>query len=162
MRARTCLHHTPPPRTLRATASAMPRKLPLVTPDTAAFWQDGEHGRLMIHHCAGCSRWFHPPAPVCPHCNALTVAPKSVSGRGTVATFTVNHQAWTPELAEPYVVAIVELDDQPGLRVLSNVIGIAPEQVRIGLRVQVRFEQQEDVWLPLFAPSATALDVARP
>lgn len=134
----------------------MPRKLPLVSAETAAFWQGGEHGRLMIHHCGACSRWFHPPTPVCPRCNALDVAPRAVSGRGRVATFTVNHQAWTPELAQPYVVAIVELDDQPGLCLLSNVLGIAPAQVRIGLPVRVRFEPQEDVWLPLFEPATGA------
>jgi len=134
----------------------MPRKLPLVTPETAAFWQGGAQGRLMILHCAGCGQGFHPPAPVCPRCNSLDVAPRAVSGRGTVATFTVNHQAWTPELAEPFVVAIVELDDPPGLRLLSNVVGTAPDRVRIGLPVQVRFEQQEDVWLPLFEPVAGA------
>lgn len=134
----------------------MPRKLPLVAPDTAAFWQGGAQGYLMIHHCAGCGHRFHPPAPVCPRCNSLDVAPKAVSGRGTVATFTVNYQAWTPELTEPFVVAIVELDEQPGLRLLSNVVGIAPTQVRTGMAVQVRFEQQEDVWLPLFEPVAGA------
>jgi uncharacterized protein len=130
----------------------MPRKLPLITPETAAFWQGGRAGRLMIHHCGHCSRWFHPPAPVCPHCNSLDVAPKRVSGRGRVATFTVNHQAWTPELTQPYVVAIVDLDEQPGLRLLSNVVGLPPEQVHVGLPVQVRFEHHEDVWLPLFEP----------
>jgi uncharacterized protein len=130
----------------------MPRKLPLITPETAAFWQGGQADRLMIHHCGHCSRWFHPPAPVCPRCNSLDVAPKAVSGRGQVATFTVNHQAWTRELTQPYVVAIVELDEQPGLRLLSNVVGLPPEQVHVGLPVQVCFEQHEDVWLPLFEP----------
>jgi uncharacterized OB-fold protein len=130
----------------------MPRKLPLITPETAAFWQGGQAGRLMIHHCGHCSRWFHPPAPVCPRCNSLDVAPTAVSGRGRVATFTVNHQAWTPALTQPYVVAIVDLDEQPGLRLLSNVVGMPPEQVHIGVPVQVRFEQHEDVWLPLFEP----------
>lgn len=130
----------------------MPRKLPLITLENAAFWQGGQSGRLMIQHCSGCDRWFHPPAPVCPQCNSLDVAPKAVSGRGRVATFTVNHQAWLPELAEPYVVAIVELDDQPGLRLLSNVVGLPPGQVYVGMPVRVRFEQHEDVWLPLFEP----------
>lgn len=151
MRARTG-----PPWAHSALPSTMPRKLPLVTPETAAFWQGGEQGRLMIHHCTGCNQGFHPPAPVCPHCNSLDVAPQAVSGRGTVATFTVNHQAWTPELAEAFVVAIVELDDPPGVRLLSNVVGIAPAGMHIGMAVQVRFEQQEDVWLPLFAPVAGA------
>lgn len=80
----------------------------------------------------------------------MNVAPEPTSGRGRVATFTVNHQAWKPELTEHYVVAIIELDDQPGLRLFSNVVGMPPEQVRIDMPVQVRFEQHEDVWLPLF------------
>jgi uncharacterized OB-fold protein len=128
----------------------MPRKLPLITPENAAFWQGGQSGRLMIQHCSACSRWFHPPGPVCPQCNSMDVAPKAVSGRGQVVTFTVNHQAWLPELTAPYVVAIVELDEQPGLRVLSNVVDVDPGQVHIGMPVQVRFEPHEDVWLPLF------------
>jgi uncharacterized OB-fold protein len=130
----------------------MPRKLPALTPDNRPFWQGGEQGVLRMHRCANCSRWFHPPAPVCPHCGSLDVAAQPVSGRGRVATFTVNHQAWTPELAQPYVVAIVELDEQPGLRFVTNIVGCAPDDVHIGLPVQVRFERVEDVWLPLFAP----------
>jgi uncharacterized protein len=130
----------------------MPRKLPLITTENAAFWQGGESGRLMIQHCGDCSRWFHPPAPVCPRCGSLTVEPKATSGRGQVASYTVNHQAWTPELTEPYVVALVELDEQPGLRLLSNIVGLSPAEVRIGLPVQVCFELHDDVWLPLFEP----------
>jgi uncharacterized OB-fold protein len=128
----------------------MPRKLPQITNDTSAFWQGGESGRLMIHRCGACQRFFHPPAPICPSCGSLDVAPQATSGRGRIATYTINHQAWKPELAAPYVVAIVELDDQPGLRLLSNVVGLPPDQVRIGMPVQVTFEQHEDVWLPLF------------
>ena len=78
------------------------------------------------------------------------MAPQATSGRGRIATYTINHQAWKPELATPYVVAIVELDDQPGLRLLSNVVELVPDQVRIGMPVYVTFEQHEDVWLPLF------------
>lgn len=130
----------------------MPRKLPALTADTAAFWQGGADGVLHIHHCAACARWFHPPTPICPRCASFDVAPRAVSGRGTVASYTVNHQPWTPELTVPYVVAIVELDEQPGLRLLSNVVGCATDQVAIGMPVQVRFESIEDVWLPLFEP----------
>ncbi len=104
----------------------------------------------MIHRCNTCRRFFHPPAPICPSCGSLDVGPEATSGRGTIATYTINQQAWTPELTAPYVVAIVELDDQPGLRLLSNVVGLPPEQVRIGMQVQVAFEQHEDIWLPLF------------
>jgi uncharacterized protein len=131
----------------------MPRKLPALTPDTAPFWQGGARGVLNIHRCAGCTHWFHPPAPVCPRCNSFDVAPQAVSGRGTVMSFTVNHQPWTPELTAPYVVAIIELAEQPGLRLLSNVVACETAAVHIGLAVQVRFEAVEDVWLPLFAPA---------
>lgn len=128
----------------------MPRKLPQITPDSAPFWQSGQSGRLMIHRCSACTRFFHPPAPICPRCGSLNVASEAVSGRGRVATFTINHQAWKPELSAPYVVAIIELDEQPGLRLLSNIVGLLPEQVSIDMPVRVIFEQHEDVWLPLF------------
>lgn len=132
----------------------MARKLPALTPDTAPFWQGGAHGVLQIHRCAACARWFHPPGPICPRCGSFDVAAEPVSGRGKVLSFTVNHQAWTAELKAPYVVAIIELAEQAGLRVLSNVVDCAPEDVTIDMPVQVRFEHHEDVWLPLFSPSA--------
>jgi uncharacterized OB-fold protein len=128
----------------------MQRKLPLLTPENRAFWQGGEQGRLLIHRCRGCHRWFHPPAPVCPRCNSTDVGPEPVSGRGMVASFTVNRQAWVPDLAEPYVIAIVELDEQPGLRFVTNIVGMPPDEVTIGLRVRVAFLHCEDVWLPQF------------
>lgn len=130
----------------------MPRKLPALTPDTAPFWQGGATGVLNIHRCSACARWLHPPAPMCPRCGSFDVTPCAASGRAEVLTFTINRQAWTPELAAPYVVAIVELVEQPGLRLLTNIVGCAPERVAIGMPVQVRFEQQDDVWLPLFEP----------
>jgi uncharacterized OB-fold protein len=131
------------------------RKLPALTPDSAPFWHGGAQGTLMIHRCADCTRWFHPPSPICPRCASFEVAPQAVSGRGTVLSYTVNHQPWTPELTAPYVVAIVELAEQPGLRVLSNIVDCTTERVAIDMPVQVRFEQHEDVWLPLFAPAPT-------
>jgi uncharacterized OB-fold protein len=86
-------------------------------------------------------------------CLSGELATEVVSGRGTVHTFTVNHQAWRPDLDEPYVIAVVELDDAPGVRLLTNVVDCDPEAVAIGLRVRVRFEDHGDVHLPLFAPA---------
>ena len=130
----------------------MTRKLPQINPDTRAFWQSGADGILMIHRCRDCERWVHPPAPVCPRCTSLEVAPQAACGTGRVLSMTVNHHAWNPDLTHPYVVAIVELDDQPGLRVLSNIVGAPVDAVAIGQPVRVVFEQHEDVWLPLFEP----------
>jgi hypothetical protein len=126
----------------------------MLTADTRPFWTGGAEGQLLIHHCDACGQYFHPPAPVCRACGGRDVSPRPVSGRGVVRAFTINRQAWTPELAEPYIVAIIELADQPGLRLLSNVVGGAPEETEVGMPVQVVFEQQDDVWIPLFEKAA--------
>lgn len=132
----------------------MTRKLPALTPDSMPFWQGGAAGKLLMHNCGACAQYFHPPAPICPRCLSFDVAPKAVSGKGKVISYTVNHQPWRPDLKEPYVVAIIELPEQAGLRFLTNIVGTAPEQVAIDMPVRVRFEQHEDVWLPLFEKDA--------
>jgi acetyl-CoA acetyltransferase/uncharacterized OB-fold protein len=129
------------------------RPLPLVVPETEAFWTGGRDGRLVVKRCAECGRLWHPSATVCGECQARELAPAEVSGRATVVGCTVNLQQWLPDPAPPYVVAIVALDEDPRVRLTTNVIDVEPEAVTIGLRVEVRFEEQDDVWLPLFAPS---------
>jgi len=81
--------------------------------------------------------------------------PEPVSGRGQVLTYTVNRHPWFPGQQVPYVLAIVELPEQPNLRVTTRLVGISPDEVRIGLPVRVFFEQVEDVWLPLFQRDET-------
>jgi uncharacterized OB-fold protein len=128
------------------------RKLPLLTPETEAFWTGGRDGRLLIQRCGNCGHYQHPPQPLCPLCRTETMAPSAVSGRGTVKTFTVNHQQWFPGLTDHFVFAAVELPEQAELYVFSNILA-PPEAVRAGLRVEVCFEHHEDVWLPLFRPA---------
>lgn len=128
----------------------MDRKLPLLTLENRAFWQGGAHGQLLIYRCAMCTRWFHPPAAICPSCSSRDVGPEPVSGRGRVHSFTINFQPWDQAVAAPYVVAIIELDEQPELRFLSNVIGGTPADVTIDMPVRVVFTKCEDVWIPQF------------
>lgn len=128
----------------------MMRKLPALSAESRAFWQGGAEGKLLIHFCEDCARFFHPPAPVCPVCLGDSIAPKTVSGSGSVMSFTVNHQPWQPDLQVPYVVAIVELAEQAGLRLVTNIVNCHPEDVHIDRAVKVVFLEQEDVWLPLF------------
>jgi uncharacterized OB-fold protein len=127
---------------------------PLVTPENEHFWKGGAEGELRFLRCTACRTWIHPPAPVCPACLGRSLRPEPVSGRARVATFTVNHQPWIPGFDPPYVVAIVELPEQPGLRLTTNVVGCPVEAVRIGLPVRVVFEELEGgVFLPLFEPA---------
>ena len=125
------------------------RKLPLLTPETEAFWTGGEKGCLMIQRCTSCGLYQHPPLPICSACRTETVLPSAVSGRGKIKTFTVNHQAWVPGLDDKFVFAAVELEEQAELYVFTNILA-PPDKVRSGLPVKVCFEHHEDVWLPMF------------
>ncbi|MBS1848044.1 MAG: Zn-ribbon domain-containing OB-fold protein [Actinobacteria bacterium] len=113
------------------------------------FWTSGADGRLRFLRCAACGYWLHPPSPWCPECGGRDVAPEAVSGRGVVHSVTVNHQAWDGDQT-PYAVALVELDEQAGLRLTTNIVGVDPELVTIDDRVHVVFEQRGDVYYPLF------------
>jgi uncharacterized OB-fold protein len=126
--------------------------LPVLTPETTSFWTGGKDGALMIARCADCARYVHPPQPICPHCLSRAIAPVRVSGRGTVASFTVNHQRWLPNMRVPFVVALVELEEQPDIRITTNIVNQPIEQAAIGQKVRVLFERHDDIWLPLFEP----------
>ncbi|MHB9881299.1 Zn-ribbon domain-containing OB-fold protein [Pacificimonas sp. ICDLI1SI03] len=133
-------------------ATSYLRTLPAIDNANRAFWTGGAEGKLMISCCGDCGTWTHPPGPVCPKCLSDNVAPQPTSGRASVETYTVNYRAWGPGMDVPYVIAIVILDEQPDVRLTTNIVGIDAEAVTIGMRVAVRFENDEDVWLPQFAP----------
>lgn len=128
------------------------RKLPVLEPETAFFWTSGQSGQLQIQRCGDCGHWQHPPLPCCPVCHQQNVAPKNVAGSGRVATFTINHEPWVPNMTVPFVFAAIELDEQPELYVFSNVL-CAIDEIEIGMRVRVCFEQHGDIYLPLFQPA---------
>lgn len=133
------------------------RPLPELTPENEFFWTSGAAGELRMQRCADCSQLNHPPQPFCRHCGgALRV--DALSGRGSIVGVTVNHQAWLPDLAPPYIIALVALDEDPLVRLTTQIVDCEPSRVRIGLRVAVRFEQHDDVWLPVFAPIDEADD----
>lgn len=127
------------------------RLLPRLHGDAAFFWTSGEDGTLRLLRCHECGFFIHPPGPVCPRCLSRDLGPEAVSGRGTVATFTVNHQQWIPG-SDSYIVAWVSLDEQPDIRLTTNLVDVEPEDVSIGLPVEVVFEHNDDVYLPLFRP----------
>ena len=130
------------------------RVLPKVTQQNEHFWQGGADGRLHLLCCQSCGRYVHPPSPRCPGCLGRDVAPEAVSGLATVATFTLNHQPWVPAPDHPYCIAIVEIDEDPRVRLTTNIVNCPPEDVTIGMPVRVVFEQHEDVYIPLFEPVA--------
>jgi uncharacterized OB-fold protein len=127
-----------------------PRILPRLDSENRFFWTSGAEGQLRFLRCRECSTFIHPPRPVCRHCLSDNVAPHTVAGTGTIDTYTVNYQAWRPDLEVPYVIARVAIDGAPGVFLTTNIVGCAVEAVEIGDRVRVKFDHQGDVYLPLF------------
>jgi uncharacterized OB-fold protein len=128
---------------------------PVLDEEHRFFWTSGADGRLRFLRCQSCGYYLHPPIPRCPRCGSREVEPEVVSGRGELWSYTVNHQSWDGS-TEPYVICWVQLLEQEGLRLTSNLIGCDPDQVRIGMPVRVVFERHGEVWFPIFEPDPDA------
>ena len=136
-----------------AEPSAHPvRPLPVLDGLNNDYWCGGADGKLHIYRCRSCSYYLNPPLPVCNRCYSRDVGAEPVSGRGVVYSYTINEQQWLPAFPPPYVIALVELDEQAGLRVVSNIVDCDVTTVYIGLPVTVAFVDQSDVYLPVFRP----------
>lgn len=132
------------------------RVLPYLTDQNRDFWTAGARGELRFWRCGDCGFYIHPWSPLCPKCHSKSVATVAVSGRAKLASYTINHQAWMPGPELPFVVAIVELDEQPGLRLTTNLVNCPHDRIEIGMPVRVLFEHHPDadgdVYIPLFEP----------
>jgi uncharacterized OB-fold protein len=129
---------------------------PVPSPDalTAPFWEASRRGALEVPACEACGHRFLPPGPCCPRCWSTRLALRAVSGRGRVVSFVVYRRTYHPATPAPYVVALIELDEGP--RLISNVVGCAPEEVTIDMSLELRFEEAGDFALPRFAPAGSA------
>jgi uncharacterized protein len=132
-------------------ADVVQRVLPPSEGPESFFWTSGGDGLLRFLGCQRCGYLIHPPVEWCPRCRRRDVAPTPVSGRGILYSFTINHQSWDGTDGA-YVIGVVELDDQPGLRLLTNIVDCDPADVQIGAPVEVVFEDHAPIFLPLFRP----------
>ena len=131
-----------------------PLPIPVPSIDNQAFWEACNRGELVIQHCPRCDVLRHPPRPMCPGCRSKELGWKKVSGLGTVYSYTVTHQAIHPSLRGrvPWTVIMVDLDE--GVRMISHIVDCNAEEVHIGMRVQVVFEEAEaGITLPYFRPA---------
>jgi len=129
------------------------KPIPVASPESKPYWDALRQHRLLIPRCASCGhRWF-PPSLLCPNCNSADTTWSEVAGRGKVFSYVVFHRVYHPGFAGevPYVVALVELEEGP--RMLSNIVGIPPEQVACEMPVRVVFEDiTGEATLPKFVP----------
>ncbi len=138
-------------------AEVVQRMRPARNHDNAFFWEGVELGELRAQRCLGCDAIRHPPSPACPACQSLRWEIAPCAGRGEVYSYTVLHYPQFPPFDYPNTVALIALDE--GFRLLSNVVGVRADEVRIGMRVAVAFEEVEPgLVLPLFRPEPPVAD----
>jgi hypothetical protein len=133
---------------------------PVPNPDelTQFFWEGVIAHRLMILRCDDCGFYIHWPRQVCPNCLSLSLAPSEVSGRATLATWTFPIQPFDPYYRShiPYALAVVELVEQHGLKMVTDLVDYDKEALRIDMPMQVVFrEVGPGFTLPLFAPASS-------
>jgi len=115
---------------------------PPVSRDTQFFWDGTAAGELRIQRCGGCGALLHPPGPMCPACGAARPGYVVAAGTGEVYSYVVQHHPPVPGKQLPIVVALVALPE--GVRMVGELLGTGPEQVRIGLPVRVEFVRVDD------------------
>ncbi len=124
---------------------------PLVTRDTAFFWAGTAAGELRLQRCGRCGHLRHPPGPMCPRCGATEPGYVIAAGTGEVYSYAVHHHPPVPGRRLPFVVALVELTE--GVRMVGELLDVAPERARIGLPVRVEFVRVDgDLTLPVWRP----------
>ncbi|MFC4272642.1 hypothetical protein GQF03_10695 [Sneathiella chungangensis] len=127
------------------------KPIPVVDSDSEPFWASGLSGKLKLPHCSSCGKFHYYPRTLCPHCHLTDLSYKEVSGNGTIYSYTVQRRPAGNEFKDdvPYIVALIDLEEGP--RMLSNIVGLAPEEVAIGQRVAVQFITVSDsISLPVF------------
>ena len=123
--------------------------LPAISALTRPFWDAAAQGRLMLPKCKACGRHFFRPEVACTHCFATDWQWVEASGRGSLYSYSVLHKAPAPGFKVPLVLAVVELDEGPCM--FSNLVGVEMDGIRIGMPLQVQFEQvAAGVHLPRF------------
>lgn len=134
---------------------------PVPAPDEVSrfYWEAAADRRLVLQRCKACHTMQYPPEICCVHCQAQEFEAAQTSGRGVIYSYSVVdrplHAGFVDAL--PYVVALVELDDQPGLRILTNLVDVpAGVPLSCGLAVEVTFEQRGPATLPQFRLAGTA------
>lgn len=129
--------------------------LPTIETGTQPYWDAAKAGKLLIARCRACGRVHHYPRPFCPHCWSEDVEPVQASGRGTLYTYSTVFMNDLHPFKErlPYVAAMVELDEGP--RLMTNLVDCDPEDLTVGMAVEVDFRPlTDDVDAIVFRPAA--------
>ncbi|MGE3148396.1 MAG: Zn-ribbon domain-containing OB-fold protein [Pseudorhodoplanes sp.] len=131
------------------------KPLPNMDPEDKPFWESVKEHRMKVQRCAECGSWCFQPKPFCPKCLSDKLEWTPVKGRGKVYASTTIHHAFMPYWKGdvPFNLSIIELDE--GVHMVSNVIGVPPQDVKIGMPVEVVYDDvTEEITLHKFRPVA--------
>jgi uncharacterized OB-fold protein len=127
--------------------------MPMADAITLPWWEAAAEHRLVVQRCTACGHTRLPPAPVCSACRSDQAEWKQVSGLGEVYTYTIVHRPIAADQELPWMIAVIALDDAGGVRIISNVVGAQPEDLRVGLPVELVWEDMSaDLAVPRFRP----------
>ena len=126
---------------------------PMADATTLPWWQAAAEHRLVVQRCTACEHTRHPPAPVCPQCRSAESDWLPVAGRGEVYTYTIVHRPIAAGQELPYIIAVIALEDAGGVRMISNLVGLDPDELEIGLAVELVWEDMSaELAIPRFRP----------
>ena len=126
--------------------------------DNKAQWRGFLERRLLINRCFQCGYWINPPRPMCPRCWSDRVEPQEVSGRARVQWFTLLYQgAPGADPSHPYAAVVVELEEQPNLRMNSTIVGCVPTDIVCDMQVELTWRDHNGAPLPVFRPGASPI-----
>jgi uncharacterized OB-fold protein len=142
------------------TQTLPPKPLPVVTDLTRPFWTGAAQGRFLLQKCSRCGTFNFHPKPWCIECGSRALQWTEARPHGTVYSYTIspmvamNYPGWAAEL--PVILCLIDLDD--GARLYAQVTDCAPDDVHIGMRVEVHCEPIGDgIGIPKFRPSSTSV-----
>ncbi|MSO89977.1 MAG: Zn-ribbon domain-containing OB-fold protein [Acetobacteraceae bacterium] len=129
------------------------KPIPISDEITSPFFDGARAGRLMLQHCTACDGWSFPVRERCPHCFVAPLQWRPASGRGTLYTFAIMHQVMNPGFASSVPYNVSQIDLAEGVRMVANIVGIDNDALRIGMALEVVFEEVgNDIRIPKFRP----------
>jgi uncharacterized protein len=131
------------------------RPAPLPDDITRFFWDGASVGRLLVQRCEACRRLQYPPDIICVYCQSQLLTVEQVSGQASLYSFAIVNRPFHTGFSSsvPYIVALVELSEQPGLRMLSNVVDAESADLQLDMAMEVVFRPRRDIQLPQFRPA---------
>jgi len=126
-----------------------PATMGTVTYDTRVHWEGWQARRLLINRCGDCGTWIHFPRRLCPDCWSENVTPEPVDGSGRLVSWSLPR---TPPGAPPVVTGVVALDAAPGARILAQVTGVDPDELTIGMALELGWRDEHGHTVPEFHP----------